>query len=93
MDLLYQRRFGKYFQNGLTPRLLSLTINITLRPRLLSLTINITVTLTMAVENQEPDQGKHKPREVEGGGKAKQSPRPGKVYHRGEEVLQVPEKY
>ena len=48
--------------------------------------------VTMRVEDQEPDQSEHKPRNVEGGGKPKQRPRPGEIYHGGEEILQVPDK-
>ena len=35
----------------------------------------------MAVEDEEPDQGKNNPGEVEGGSKAKQCPGPGEIYH------------
>ena len=44
----------------------------------------------MAVEHEEPDQGKDNPGEVEGGSKAQQCPGPGEIYHRGEEIFQIP---
>lgn len=41
----------------------------------------------MAEEDEEPDDGEENPGEVEGGPEAEESPGPGQVDHRGEEVL------
>ena len=46
--------------------------------------------LTMAVEDEEPDQGKNNPGEIEGGSEAKQCPGPGEIYHWGKEIFQIP---
>ena len=40
--------------------------------------------------HQVPDGREEGPRDQEGGGEAEQGPGPGKVDHRGEEVLQEP---
>lgn len=54
-------------------------------------TARVILIVTVRVEDQEPNQGEHKPGNVERGREPEQRPGPGEVYHGGEEVLQVPD--
>ena len=49
------------------------------------------VQVAMGEDHQVPDHSEHRPGDQERGGEAQQRPRPGKVNHGGEKVLQKPE--